>query len=71
VLKSDLAIRSIFHQDQSRIEAHVFVAFLGYCLYVTIGLQLKALAPRLTTRNALEKFAAVQMFDVRCAHPDH
>jgi hypothetical protein len=69
-LKSDLAIRPIFHQDQSRIEAHVFVAFLAYCSYVTLGRQLKALAPGLTTRNALEKFAAVQMVDVRIPTTD-
>jgi hypothetical protein len=69
-LKSDLAIRPIFHQDQSRIEAHVFVAFLAYCSYVTLGRQLKALAPGLTARNALEKFAAVQMVDVRIPTTD-
>jgi len=69
-LKSDLAIRPIFHQDQSRIEAHVFVAFLAYCLYVTLGRQLKALAPGLTARNALEKFAAMQMVDVRIPTTD-
>jgi transposase len=69
-LKSDLAIRPIFHQDQSRIEAHVFVAFLAYCLYVTLGRQLKALAPGLTARNALEKFTAVQMVDVRIPTTD-
>jgi hypothetical protein len=63
-LKSDLAIRPIFHQDGERIEAHVFIAFLSYCLYVTLGRQLKALAPGLTARSALEKFAAVQMLDV-------
>jgi hypothetical protein len=65
ILKSDLAIRPIFHQEETRIEAHVFVAFLAYCLHVTLGRRLKALAPGLTTRNALEKFAAVQMVDVR------
>jgi hypothetical protein len=69
-LKSDLAIRPIFHQDQSRIEAHVFVAFLAYCLYVTLGRQLKALAPGLAARSALEKFAAVQMVDVRIPTTD-
>ena len=69
-LKSDLAIRPIFHQDQSRIEAHVFVAFLAYCLYVTLGRQLKGLAPGLTARNALEKFAAAQMVDVRIPTTD-
>jgi transposase len=63
-LKGDLAIRPVFHQEEQRIEAHIFIAFLAYCLHVTLGQQLKALAPGLTTRSALEKFAAVQMIDV-------
>jgi transposase len=69
-LKSDLAIRPIFHQDEQRIEAHVFIAFLAYCLYVTLGRQLKPLAPGLTPRSALEKFAAVQMVDVHIPTTD-
>jgi hypothetical protein len=69
-LKSDLAIRPIFHQEQERIEAHVFIAFLAYCLYVTLGRQLKVLAPGLTARSALEKFAAVQMVDVHIPTTD-
>jgi transposase len=63
-LKGDLAIRPIFHQAERRIEAHIFIAFLAYCLHVTLGQQLKALAPGLTPRAVLEKFAAVQMIDV-------
>ena len=63
-LKGDLAIRPIFHQEQSRIEAHIFIAFLAYCVHVTLGGQLKAIAPGLTPRAVLEKFAAVQMIDV-------
>ena len=58
-LKGDLAIRPIFHQDQTRIEAHLFVSFLAYCLHVTLGQWLRTLAPGLTTRSVLEKFAAV------------
>ena len=69
-LKSDLAIRPIFHQDAERIEAHVFIAFLAYCLYVTLGRQLKAFASGLTARSALEKFAAVQMVDVHIPTTD-
>lgn len=69
-LKSDLAIRPIFHQEEERIEAHVFIAFLAYCLYVTLGRQLKPLAPGLTARSALEKFAAVQMVDVHIPTTD-
>ena len=69
-LKSDLAIRPIFHQSPARIEAHVFIAFLAYCLHVTLGRKLKSLAPGLTTRSALEKFAAVQMVDVHVPTTD-
>lgn len=63
-LKGDLAVRPVFHQEERRIEAHIFVAFLAYCLHVTLGQQLKALAPGLTPRSVLEKFAAVHMIDV-------
>ncbi len=63
-LKGDLAVRPIHHQEQGRIEAHIFIAFLAYCLHVTLGRRLKALAPGLTPRSVFEKFAAVQMIDV-------
>jgi hypothetical protein len=63
-LKGDLAIRPVFHQEQRRIEAHIFIAFLAYCLQITLQRRLHALAPGLTARSALEKFAAVQMIDV-------
>ncbi len=69
-LKGDLALRPIFHQEPARIEAHVFIAFLAYCLHVSLGLRLKLLAPGLTTRSALEKFAAIQMIDVRVPTTD-
>ena len=59
-LKGDLAIRPIFHHDESRIEAHIFVAFLAYCVQITLTRRLHALAPGLTARSALEKFAAVR-----------
>ena len=63
-LKGDLAIRPIFHQDAERIEAHIFIAFLAYCLHVTLGHRLKNLAPGRSTRSVLQKFGAVQMIDV-------
>jgi transposase len=69
-LKGDLALRPIFHQEPARIEAHVFIAFLAYCLHVTLGLRLKQLAPGLSSRSALEKFAAMQMIDVRVPTTD-
>ncbi len=63
-LKGDLAIRPIFHQLEARLEAHIFIAFLAYCLHVTLGRRLHALAPGLTPRSVLEKFSALQMIDI-------
>jgi hypothetical protein len=63
-LKGDLAIRPVFHQLEARVEAHVFIAFLAYCLHVTLTRRLHARAPGLTPRSVLGKFAAVQMIDV-------
>ena len=63
-MKDDLNLRPIYHQHIDRIEAHIFVAFLAYCLHVTLRARLKPLAPGLTSRAVLDKLAAVQMLDV-------
>jgi transposase len=63
-LKDDLQLRPVYHQLEHRVEAHIFVAFLAYCLYVTLRAQLKPLAPGLTPRAVLDKLAAIQMLDV-------
>jgi Transposase DDE domain len=63
-LKDDLQLRPIHHQLEPRIEAHIFVAFLAYCLHVTLRARLKPLAAGLTPRAVLDKFAAIQMLDV-------
>lgn len=69
-LKSDLSLRPIYHQLDERIEAHIFVAFVAYCLQVTLKQRTKALAPGLTPRAVLEKFAAMQMVDVQLPTTD-
>ena len=63
-LKDDLQLRPIYHQLEHRIEAHIFVAFLAYCLHVTLRARLKPLASGLTPRAVLDKLAAIQMLDV-------
>jgi len=63
-LKSDLGIRPIYHQLEHRVEAHILVAFLAYCLTVTMKHRLQLHAPGLTPRAVLEKLAAIQMLDV-------
>src|SRR4051794_25238973 len=69
-LKGDLAIRPIYHQTDARIEAHIFVAFLAYCLQVTLKQRLRSLAPGLTPRSLLDKMAAIQMVDVQLPTTD-
>ena len=47
-LKGDLAIRPIHHQLESRIEAHIFIAFVAYCMHVCLKQRCKASASGLT-----------------------
>src|SRR5499433_1312177 len=69
-LKGDLALRPIHHQKEERIEAHIFIAFLAYCLHATLRCRLQALAPGLTPRSVFDKFAGVQMIDVHIPTTD-
>ena len=63
-LKGDLALRPIYHQRADRIEAHVLVSFLAYCVHVSLREKLRRRAPGLTPRSVLEKFAALAMRDM-------
>ena len=69
-LKHDLAVRPIYHWLESRIEAHLFVAFLAYCLQVTLKANLKQFAKGLTPREVLAKFKTIQMVDVHVPTTD-
>jgi transposase len=69
-LKHDLAVRPIFHQSEQRIEAHIFVAFLAYCLQVTLKANLRPIAAGLTPREVLAKFKTMQMVDVHIPTTD-
>jgi transposase len=69
-LKNDLDIRPVYHQKDDRIESHIFVSFLSYCLQVTLKQRAKAKAPGLTPRAILEKFKAMQMIDVHLPTTD-
>ena len=63
-LKSDLGIRPVYHQLEHRVEAHILIAYLAYCLTVTLKHRLQMQAPGLTPRAVLGKLAAIQMLDV-------
>jgi hypothetical protein len=63
-LKGDLGLRPIYHQNPERIEAHLFIAFLAYCLMITLRQQLRAVAAGLMPRVVFEKLATLQLLDV-------
>jgi len=64
VLKTDLALRPIWHYTAERIEAHILVAFLGYCLWVALKHKLRASAPGLTPAQCLDQFGQILMVEV-------
>jgi hypothetical protein len=63
-LKSDLGIRPVYHHKQDRVEAHIFVAFMSYCLQVTLRHKLRVSACGLTSQAALETMSRIQILDV-------
>jgi hypothetical protein len=69
-LKGDLKVRPIWHQVEKRIEAHVFVSFLAYCLHTTLRNLARGVAGGLTTAAILEKLTGLQMIDVHLPTTD-
>ena len=69
-LKGDMSVRPIYHQKEARIEAHIFVSFLAYCLFVTLRNRLKPSADGLTSRSVFEVFHQMQMVDVHLPTTD-
>lgn len=69
-LKSDLDLRPIHHQIEKRVEAHILVAFLGYCLNVTLRMKLSPAAPGLTPRAVLQSLSTIQMMEVHLPTAD-
>lgn len=69
-LKSDLAVRPMRHQLEHRVEAHIFVAVMGYCLMVTLRQKLRGCADGLTAQDVLDKLGSIMMIDVRIPTAD-
>jgi len=63
-LKSELGIRPVYHRLEHRVDAHIMVAFLAYCLQVTLKNRLQIHAPGLTPTAVMEKLGTIQMIDV-------
>ena len=68
--KGDLSIRPIYHQKDDRIEAHIFVSFIAYCLHVTLKMRAKLHANGLSPRSVLEQLKNIQMIDVSAPTTD-
>lgn len=69
-VKHDLAVRPIYHSSEPRIEAHIFVAFMAYCLQVSLKAQLRGLAHGITPAEVIAKFKTMQMVDVHVPTTD-
>jgi transposase len=69
-LKGDLGVRPVYHQKDCRIQAHIMVAFVAYCLHVTLRARLRRHAPGLTVRQVLDHLRAIQMLDVHLPTTD-
>lgn len=62
--KGDLSLRPVWHQKQSRVEAHVLVCFLAYVLWKTLGQMCAAAGLGDEPRKVLAEIAQTQMVDV-------
>jgi transposase len=63
-LKSELAVRPVFHQLERRAKAHLLVAFLGYALWVTLKHLLHRRTTGLTPARALTLLVTLQSADI-------
>ena len=63
-LKSELAIRPIFHQLERRAKAHILVAFLGYALWVTLKYLLIGKSSTLSPAKALALLGTLVSADI-------
>jgi transposase len=63
-LKSELAIRPLFHQLEKRVKAHVLVAFLGYALLVTLKHLLQRGGSEYSPAKALQRLSELYRVDI-------
>jgi hypothetical protein len=60
----ELNLRPIFHRIQRRVEAHILIAFLGYCLWVCLKQKLLAAAGSLTPAQVVHSLKQVILVEV-------
>ena len=62
--KSDLKIRPIWHQKEDRVLAHIFVCFLAYVLWKTLGQMCDRAGLGSEPRRVLDELGELRMMDV-------
>ena len=62
--KSDLKIRPIWHQKEDRVLAHIFVCFLAYVLWKTLGQMCQQAGLGNEPRRVMEELGDLRMMDV-------
>lgn len=62
--KSDLSLRPIWHQKDSRVQAHIFVCFLAYALWKTLEQWQKRAGLGNSPRTVLDEIRCIQSTDV-------
>jgi transposase len=63
-LKSEVKVRPIWHWTADRVEAHVLVAFLGYCLWVCLKKKAERAAPSLTPWQIMDQLGRILLVEV-------
>ena len=63
-LKSEIKVRPIWHWTDSRVQAHLLVAFLGYCLWVYLKKCAQRVAPSLTPWALLDQLGRIVLVEV-------
>jgi transposase len=69
-LKGDLGIRPIYHKEDERIEAHIFISFMAYCLHVALEMRMKPRASGLSSRSMMSQLSGIQMLDIEVPTTD-
>jgi transposase len=64
VQKSDLQIRPVWHRNENRVQAHIFICFLAYVLWKTLEQWTRRAGLGDTARTVLAELAQIQSVDV-------
>jgi transposase len=64
ITKDELAIRPIWHQKEDRVQAHILVCFLAYCLWKTLAQWMRPSGLGDAPRRLVEELARIKSGDV-------